>query len=114
MKLGFDPQITIYIGICVSIVALYARLKIISPLVNMKIMGYMNAVVFRIIPVVLIAFIPPFLIYCSLEGNFVRLLLTGAISVISVLTTIYYLGLNKSEKQFMNSKVKQLISKIKS
>lgn len=113
LKLGFAPQITVYVSICVSIVALYARLKIINPLVNMKIMEYMNAVVFRIIPVILVAFIPPFLIYYTLEGNFVRLLFTCAISVISVLTTIYYLGLNKSEKQFMASKVKQLISKIK-
>ena len=114
LKLGFAPQITIYVSICVSIVALFARLKIINPLVNMKIREYMNAVIFRIIPVVLIAFIPPFLIYYSLEGNFVRLLLTVTISILSVLTTIYYLGLSKTEQQFMNSKVKQLISKIKS
>lgn len=113
LKIGFAPQITVYVSICVSIVALYARLKIINPLVNMKIMEYMNAVVFRIIPVVLIAFIPPFLIYYSLEGNFVRLLFTGAVSIISVLTTIYYLGLNKTEQQFMNSKVKQFIEKMK-
>ena len=114
LKMGASPEVTLYVGISLSIIALYARLKIISPLVNLSIMEYLNAVVLRIIPVVLVAFIPPIIVYLSLEENFIRLLLTGITSIMSVLTTIYYIGLSKTEQLFMNRKVKQLISKIKS
>lgn len=114
LKMDYSPEVTLYVGISLSIIALYARLKIISPLVNLSISEYLNNVVLRIIPVVFIAFISPTLVYISLEENFIRLLLTGITSIASVLMTIYYIGLSKIEQQFMNRKVKQLFNKIKS
>jgi O-antigen/teichoic acid export membrane protein len=112
LKRGFTPEVTLYVSITISMVALYARLKILRPLVNLSISEYLNAVVLRIIPVVVVACIPPAFVYLSLEENFIRLLLTGITSIVSVLITIYYIGLGKTEQQFMNSKIKQLLKKI--
>lgn len=114
LKFGFSPEVALYVSIGISIVALFARLKILSPLVNLNISEYMNAVVFRIIPVVLFAVIPPVIVYLSFEENFLRLLLTGISSIMSVLIAIYFIGLAKIEQEFMNRKIKQLIKKEKS
>lgn len=113
LKMDFLPEVTLYVGIGLSIIALYARLKIISPLVNLSVLEYVNAVVLRIIPVVIFALILPALVYFSLEENFIRLFLTGITSIASVLMTIYYIGLSKIEQQFMIRKLKQLLNKIK-
>jgi len=113
LKMGLSPEVTLYVSIGLSLIALYARLKIISPLVNLSIKEYLKAVVFRIIPVATVAFIPPSLVFLSLEENFVRLLLTGVTSLVSVLVTIYYIGLGKTEQKFMNRKVKEFFNKMK-
>lgn len=113
LKMGASPEVTLYVGISLSIIALYARLKIISPLINLSILEYFNAVILRIILLILVAFIAPTIVYIYLEENFIRLLLTGITSLASVLITIYYIGLIKIEQQFLNKKVKQLLNKIK-
>ncbi len=53
LKLGFPPEITLYISISVSVIALFSRLIIISPLVNLSIKGYLKNVVLRIALVVI-------------------------------------------------------------
>lgn len=113
LKKDFSPEVTIYVSICLSIIALYARLKIISPLVDLKIIDYIKAVVLKIIPVALVSLIIPILIFYAFKGGFVRLLLTGVSSVVSVMTSTYYIGLNISEQKFMNKKIKQIITKVK-
>lgn len=113
LKLSFSPEITLYVGICISFIALYARLKIISSLISLSIIEYINAVVLRIIPVVFIALILPALVYSTLDKGFLRLMVTVMTSIVSVLITIYYIGLSKIEQQFTIGKVKQLLNKIK-
>lgn len=112
LKMGLTPEITLYASIGISIIALYARLKIVSPLVKLDVLEYFKAVVLRIILVVLVAFIIPIFVYTSLDEGFVRLLLIGMSSVLSVLLTICFLGLGKMEKLFINRKVKQLFDKM--
>lgn len=106
LKMGSSPEVTIYVGIILSFIALYSRLKIISPLVNLNIIEYFKRVVLKIIPVIIVASIPPVLFYFLLQESFVRLLLTGTTSVVSVLITIYYIGLGISEQQFVDKKIR--------
>lgn len=114
LKLGYSPEITLYVSISISIIALYARLKIISPLVNLKIFTYLKEVVLKIIPVTLIAIIIPIIIITNLQESFSRLVITCFSSLLFVITTIYFVGLGKSEKTFLNRKLKQVFEKIKS
>jgi O-antigen/teichoic acid export membrane protein len=113
LKLGFQPQVAIYISIGISIIALYSRLKIISPLVSLNIMDYFKNVIFKIIPVIFIAVILPGCIIYLLPVNIGRLLLICFIAVISVGLTVYFIGLSHSEQQFMIKSLKQVTSKIK-
>ena len=113
LKMGLTPEVTLYVSIGISVIALYARLKIISPLVNLNVFDFFKTVIMRIIPVVIVSFILPFLVFLSLEESFLKLLLTVMTSILSALITIYYIGLGKAEQEFMNRKLKQFTLKVK-
>ena len=113
LKLGYSPEITLYVSIGISIIALYTRLKIISPLVKLSVLSYLKEVVFRILPVALIAMIIPIIVKTSFHEGFIRLVITGFSSLIFVGITIYFVGLEKSEQVFLNRKIKQVFAIIK-
>jgi O-antigen/teichoic acid export membrane protein len=114
LKLGFNPEITLYVAIGISIIALIARLKIISPLIKLNIMNYLTIVVFKTFLVSLLGIIPPTLAYLGMEESILRFFSIGLLSILSVTISIYYLGLSKTEQTFIISKTKQILYKIKS
>lgn len=113
LKFGFPPEVTFYVSIAISIIALYARLQIISPLVNLSVLQYCKTVLLRIIPVVLIAGILPVILRCFMTGGFYRFTITTFISFLSVASTIYLVGLTRTEQIFIQNRVKQLSLKIR-
>lgn len=112
LKLGFTPEITLFVSICITIIALLTRLKIVNKLVNLNVFDYFKAVVFKIVPVVIIAIIVPALTHAVLQESFYRLLGIGIVSLVSVATTIYFVGLGRAEQIFMSTKAKQYLSKL--
>ncbi len=111
LKFGFKPEVTLYVSICISIAALYARLKIISPLVNLSIVEFSRNVILKIIPVGIIAIILPFTITCFLPQGFYRIIISVFASMVSVVLTIYWVGLSRAEQKFMVEKIRLLHSK---
>ena len=112
LKFDYSPEVTLYVSICISIIALFARLKIISLLVNFSIIDYFKNVVLRIIPVSIISIIIPLFILYFLPQSLYRLIIIGFTSLISLVLTIYLIGLSKGEQIFMKMKIKQLLTKI--
>jgi len=113
LKLGFEPQTTLYVSISMSIIAFIVRLKIISKLINLSILGFLKDVIFRIILVATISTVLPILIKYYFNEGFYRLIVIGLISLLSVLLTTYLIGLNNKERIFIQGKAKQLVAKIK-
>ncbi len=113
LKFGFQPQVTIFVSIGISIIALFSRLKIISPLVSLNIMDYYKNVIFKIIPVIFIAVILPGFIIYLLPVTIARLLFTCIIAVASVGLTVFFIGLSSTERKFMIKSLKNRVSKIK-
>jgi O-antigen/teichoic acid export membrane protein len=112
LKWGYAPEITLYVSIGISLIALLVRLKIISPLVNLNILKFLNEVIFRITPVTLIAIIIPILIITNLQESYFRLIITIFSSFLLIVTTTYFVGLGKNEQHFVNKKLKQVFAKI--
>lgn len=113
LKLGHQPEVTLYISIIMSIVALIVRLKIVSQLVNLSITDYIKNVIFPIIPVIILSFIIPYVIINLITENFIRLLITGFSSITCTFITIYLFGLRKDEKEFLKKKIAQLTLQLK-
>lgn len=113
LKLGYPPQTTLYISIFFSVLSLFSRLIITSPLVNLSIMTFVKSVLVPIAIVTVIAVILPLIVSFNFEEGIGRLLIVCVISVLSVTASIYRVGLKVEEQNFMKLKLKQIIAKIK-
>ena len=101
------PEWAFIIQIILCIVAQVARILLVKPLINLSIGAYIKQVVTPCASVTIIASIVPVLLAMYLSDGFLSLVLVSLISVISVIVSIYYLGLEKSEKEFLLSKLKK-------
>jgi len=113
LQWGYPPQVTLYVSIVVSIVALLARLKIISPLVQLPVSLYFKGVIGRIVPVAFISAILPLCVINSVESSLWRLFITCGVSLMSVVLSIYWLGLKQEEQGVVKRKAKQVFAKMK-
>ncbi len=113
LKLGFPPQSTLYVTIIISIVVLFARIRIISTLVNLSFLTFIKNVLFRVILVVVLSVMFPFVIKYNINQMFVRFFLVCIVSVLSSVLSIYWIGLKKNERSFIKEKISLLIVCVK-
>lgn len=111
LKLGYPPQVTLYVSIVISIVALFARLRIISPLVGLSIKSYLKRVIMGIIPTLAISVVLSVLVKYLLQNVHLRPLIVCFSSVMLVGISIYILGISKPERLLINNKI-QLLFKV--
>jgi len=114
LKLGYSPQVTLYVSISISILALFCRLWIIRPLVDLSIIKFTKLVLFPISMVVVIAVIPPLITKYFIDSGILEFFMVSIISVLSVMVTIYFIGLKNEERLFMKNKVMKYLAKRKS
>jgi len=105
LKFDYQPQITLYVSIAISIIALLVRLYIVSPLINLSIIKFVRNVLVRIVLVACAAVIFPLTIKLSIETESIRIFAVCIISVISVAISSYLLGLSMDEKLFIKNKI---------
>ena len=110
LKLGFAPQVTIYVSICISVIALYARLYILKSLVDLKVVSFFKRVVLKSLLVGLFAIIVPLMIYLNIDSSLTRFFILGVMSLIITFSAIYLLGLDKSERLFFNKRVLRILN----
>ena len=128
LKKGFPPEITLYVSISISIIALFTRLFIVNSLVKLSIHTFVRMVLARILLVVMMSVILPLIIkknmndeliqYLSLyvpliikysfNQELIRFFVICIASVLSVVTSIYCLGLRKEEQIFIKNKVQKI------
>ena len=113
LKIGLQPQITLYVSIFISIVALFARLYIISPLVNLSILTFVKFVLVRVLLVAVVSVILPLIIRNSIDEVLIRFIAVSTCSVISVLLSIYWVGLRNEEQFFVRRKGNELLLRLK-
>jgi O-antigen/teichoic acid export membrane protein len=100
LKMGFPPQITMYIAIVISIICFFLRLYLLKSMVDLSIRDYFKKVIIVILSVSLMAYIIPVLITISMKECFRRFIFVSVISLVISAGTIYLIGLTKDEKHF--------------
>lgn len=108
LKYGFEPEVTLFVSIGISIVATLARLIILRKLVYIKIKDFLIKVVLKVIIVGFIALILPLIFHLLIEKSFYQLIIICFTSIISTIGTIYLLGLNKTERDYFLQAVRKL------
>lgn len=108
----FPPASVFVVQMAVELCALYARLRIALPMINLDLSAYFRQVVRPIVAVVLLSPIIPYFVSCF--GNESWIGFFGVCTVCAVCTSIgiYVLGCTNSEREFILSKVQAIWRKI--
>lgn len=113
LKLGGTPE-TVYIVYFVAcVLAHVSRMLIIRNMINLSIRKYIVEVMVPIIIVTISSLIVPVVVYNSIPDTILSFFIVCAVSVLSVLTCVYLIGLKGSERAMVNSKVMQVVIKNK-
>lgn len=111
LKLGYPPYFVFVVHLFMEFVAQFARILITRNLIGFSVSSFMKSVVFRILLVTVLALILPLGLYFVLDNSISSFLIVCFASVLSCSFSIYFFGLTVSERQMINSKVKQIVGK---
>lgn len=106
------PEAVFIVHMAVEICTQVVRVRIVLPMIRMKIREYVKDVFYPIVKVLLFASIIPIILYLQLEQGIVSFFIVGVVSVMSVLTVIYAVGCTNSERMLIQSKVINLYRRI--
>ena len=114
LKLGGNPASVFVVHLCVCIVAFIVRLYIIRPMIRLSLADYGRHVIVPCLLVTLISLIVPCVVKELLPEGILAFFIICLISLVSVLLTAYRFGLSVSERDFIQSKCKAVLSKFTS
>jgi hypothetical protein len=113
LKLGFMPEVTMYVAIVISTICLFLRLQMLKGMVGLSISDYFKKVIRAIISVSVVAYGIPIFLSFQMEESLIRFIIVGITGVTTSITTIYFLGLSANERQFIIQIIKsRVISRI--
>jgi O-antigen/teichoic acid export membrane protein len=103
-RLGY-PVISAYIVyFIVYFILIFLRFFLVHRVTQLPFQDYILGVVARCIIVSITASVVPLLLTFSIDQSFSRLIITGLISVISVICSVYVFGLTTGERIFLHNK----------
>ena len=105
LRMGMFPEMVIVVAIIISQCCLAARLLMLRRMIGLSVRKYMKKVYINVLVVTVIAAIIPFLLAIELEESFLNFVLLCLTSLICIGMTIYYVGCNKGERQFILNKM---------
>lgn len=104
LRIGMFPEIVIVVAIAISQCCLAARLIMLRGMIGLSVKQYLKKVYFNVTIVAIFSAIIPSLISSMLEKSFWHFILLCLISVTCTSITIFYIGCNKGERQFLIKK----------
>lgn len=112
LKVGFMPEITIYVSIVISILCLLLRTWILKNMIDLSFSDYFKNVIIVVISVSIVAYVLPLFLLFLMKSSLIRFIILGILSLLTSLTSIYILGISLSEKRFVNEFVNERILKV--
>lgn len=111
LKFGAPSEIVFIVQFLVTMVSLIIQLLIIGPLIGLSIKKYSIEVFVRTLGVLCFSAIIPVALKLNLREGFFSFMLICCISILSVLVFVFLLGINKSEREFVNNEIKNMLHK---
>jgi O-antigen/teichoic acid export membrane protein len=106
LKMTLMPEITLYISIIISSLALFARIIVLRKLTEISIREYIRQVLCPAGIVIIIPIILSFGLLSLLNANITRLIIVSIFAITTSACSIYLIGLKYSEQQFVMNKLK--------
>ena len=112
LRMGMFPETVIVVAIVISQCCLAARLLMLREMIGLSIRKYLKKVYINVLVVTVIAAIIPFLLAIKLEESFLNFVLLCFVAFICTGITIYYVGCDKTERQFVLNKLYTIKNKL--
>ncbi len=112
LKLGYAAPVVYVVAIFISLCCLIARLYMLRGMIGISARSFLHKVFFNVVIVSALSAIFPILLRMKVPDDFIGFVSVSALSVISTLMVIYFIGCSKKERVFVNGKVSQLLSKV--
>jgi O-antigen/teichoic acid export membrane protein len=114
LKFGFPPQTTMVIVVIITVIAHASRLYFMKSQLKMNILNYFKQVIVPISAVSILTIILPVLCYRSFDASFWRVVGVTAVTAVSSVIIIFFIGLTKSEQEGLKKFILKNILKRKS
>jgi len=113
LSLGYGPQSVFVIMIICGMACQINRIYFASKYLQLSVSDYMIKVVTHPLFVLLVSAIAPYVFsrHCQIETPLLYIIAVTAVSVLSVLLSVYYLGLDKVERLYVISVIKSRLSR---
>lgn len=112
LKAGAIPEVVFLVQLIATFAAQIVMLFIIRPLIQLSLREYVMEVFIRTSIVSGMAAVPSYFVFTLLPENIWTLFEVCAVSVLITAVFVYLIGLNRSERDMIMSKVKPVIAKI--
>ena len=109
--LGMDAYASYIAFAVIYLVLVFLKLYIIKGLIDFPIADFYKNVFGRIVPVSILSFILPALVYFNMDESLLRTFIVIAVSGVSTAGIIYGIGMTKTERMKITQMVKQKICK---
>ena len=111
LKMGYFPEITMYVYMVVSLFLLYIRLYLTKEMVNLSPIDYIKQVIYPILKVSIVCTIILFSINYILHPSLYRFFISCLTSVIVVGIISFYLGMSCVERKNINIVMKKKLER---
>lgn len=108
---GLAPETAYICNIVIYVLQLFMRIYLLHGMVGMSVYRYVHEVLLKVIITSLLAFIIPVVICYLLDDSYMRFALILFTGFLFTTTSIYYVGLNMDERQFVLSQVRKRLHK---
>jgi putative transmembrane protein len=105
LQLGLCPEFALWMVFLSMTLAQIAALVILKGLIEYSIKDYITKVLCPITFVIISTIWIPYIIKSNIELGFMRFFIEGVTSVLAVCISVYFLGLNNTEKNLIKSMV---------
>ena len=109
LKIGYPPQITMIVSICISIIAQLSRLVFAKKQVGLGIAYYCRQVLWPIGLVTLFSLVLPLLLVFVIDSAMTEFIIVSIVAVLTVGLLVLLLGMSKDERTYLFSFVKSKI-----
>ena len=111
LKLGYPPQVTMYIAIIIAFINLFLRLVMLERMIQFPVKKYVSDVILKVSFSTLLAYFIPIMIVHIFKDNIIRFFVVSILSVIIAITSIYFVGLSKSDKEVIHQIIKNRVKR---
>lgn len=111
LQLGQPPDTVLVVFICMCIIALIARLIIIAPLINLPKIAFISKVLARSMLVGAVASSVSMTLTTGASNTIPELLYSSSITIVVTIATVWFLGLETTEKHQLVSLAHKLVAR---